>query len=209
MERAVATSFDLFGTLVDAKRPADPASAVAESLREQGVSVPEDWDVAYREVHADIRVGAERPLSQHFDDALASRNVDEPQVVVERATLDAFDRPVTRRVGATDAIEAAAERGPVGVLSNCSVPGLVERTLDRTDLDSFDAVVTSVDCGWRKPDPRAFEAAAAELGVPPDELVHVGDDPDADRGVESVGGRALVLDDVDLTAVPGKLEGVA
>ena len=206
-QTTVTTSFDLFGTLVDAQRPEDPAAAVADALAERGVRVPEDWTAAYREPHADAEQGAERPLPDHVVDALASRGVDAEPETVREATVEAFDRPVRRRDGALAAVEAARERGPVAVLSNCSVPGLAERALDRAGLaDEFDAVVTSVDCGWRKPDERAFRAVADALDADPDELVHVGDDPKADGGVEAVGGRAILLTETDLREVPENLE---
>ena len=37
----MAVSFDLFGTLVEADRPADPAAAVAAELRDRGADVGE------------------------------------------------------------------------------------------------------------------------------------------------------------------------
>jgi FMN phosphatase YigB (HAD superfamily) len=94
------------------------------------------------------------------------------------------------------------------VLSNCSVPGLVECALDRVDLN-VETVVTSVGCGWRKPDQRAFAAVADVLRTEPESLVHVGDDPATDGGVEDVGGRAIILGETPLRAVPAELEGGA
>jgi len=206
-QNTVTTSFDCFGTLVDAQRPGDPAAAVADALADRGVRVPEDWPAAYREPHAEVESGAERPLPAHVADALASRGVDAARETVREATVDAFDRPVQRREGALAAAEAARERGPVAVLSNCSVPGLVERTLERAGLvGEFDAVVASVDCGWRKPDEGAFRAVAGALDAEPDELVHVGDDPETDGGVEAVGGRAVLLTETDLREVRDLLE---
>ena len=72
-QRTVTTSFDLFGTLVDAERPADPAAAVADALADRGVRVPEDWPAAYREPHADADPGAERPLPGHVASAPSRR----------------------------------------------------------------------------------------------------------------------------------------
>ena len=130
------------------------------------------------------------PLPAHVARALASRGVRADGNAARRAVVAAFDPTVQRREGAHEAIEAAAERGPVGLCSNCSVPELVGRTLVRADLrGSFDAIVTSVGCGWRKPDRRAFEAIARQLGVDPQDLTHVGDDPDTDGGIEAIGGR--------------------
>jgi HAD superfamily hydrolase (TIGR01509 family) len=202
----VTTSFDLFGTLVDAQRPEDPAAAVADALTDRGVRVPGDWTAAYREPRAEVEPGVERPLPDHVADALDSRSVDAAPETVLEATVEAFERPVERRQSALAAVEAARKRGPVAVLSNCSVPGLVERTLDRAGLaGEFDAVVTSVDCGRRKPDERAFRAVADALGAESEQLVHVGDDPEADGAVEAVGGRAVLLTETDLREVPEEL----
>lgn len=201
------TSFDLFGTLVSAQRPDDPASAVADALADRAVAVPNDWTTAYREPHAHLAPGEERSLAAHVGDALASRGVDAPDDVVRDATIEAFDRPVERRDGAIDAIDAARASGDVAVLSNCSVPGLIDRALERANLaDAVDAVVTSVACGWRKPDPRAFEAVADALDTAPNTLVHVGDDPIADRGIEALGGRAVFVTETALDELATELQ---
>jgi len=198
-----AVSFDCFGTLVAVPRPSDPAEAVAEQLRARGVTVPADWQAAYTEPHLDSPAGAEVSLPAHVRAALSSRAIEAEASVVEAAVLDAFDRgaaPVPGVEAALDAIDA-----PVGVVSNCSMPGLVRRVLGRVELlDQFDAVVTSVEIGWRKPDRRAFAAVAEELDVPVDALTHVGDDREADGGIERYGGRYLHADS-DLTGLPERL----
>jgi HAD superfamily hydrolase (TIGR01509 family) len=205
----VAVSFDLFGTLVDADRPDDPAGAVARELRDRGVDVPDDFGAAYREVHVDAPEGAEVPLPAHVSAALASRGVDAPNNAARRAVVSSFDPDVERREGALRALEAARERGRVGVCSNCSVPELARRALVRADLrGEFDAVVTSVGCGWRKPHPGAFETVARRLDVDVAELVHVGDD-EADRGIEAVGGRFVDVRETPLGEVPAALEAIA
>lgn len=205
----VAVSFDLFGTLVDAERVADPASAIGAELSARGVAVPADWEETYRRPHVDVPDGVEISLLTHVRAALASRDVTASTDCIRRVVRDAFVAPVHRRPDARRAITAASTCGPVGVLSNCSVPGLVERTLDAAsiDPDTFDAVVTSVGCGWRKPDARAFEAVAAELGVPIESLTHVGDDPVADGGIADAGGTAICIQDTPLAEVPWVLGG--
>jgi len=45
--------------------------------------------------------------------------------------------------------------------------------------------------------------------VSAESLVHVGDDSEADGGVEAVGGRALLLDDAELAAIADQLEARA
>lgn len=206
----MAVSFDVFGTLVAADRPGDPWAAVADSLADRGVAVPEDWEAAYRSSHRDYERGREAPLAEHVRLALASRDVEVTADTAREAVLDAFDGSVTRRDGAVAALEAAHERGPVAVCSNCSVPGLVERTLSRAGLGPDrdygpDAVVTSVGCGWRKPHAAIFEATADALDAPLASLVHVGDDARTDGGADRAGARSVLLDDVPLPTVAARL----
>jgi FMN phosphatase YigB (HAD superfamily) len=203
----VAVSFDLFGTLVDVERPTDPAAAVAAELRSRGVTVPDDFAAAYRESHVDAPDGAEVPLPAHVGAALRSRGVTAAENAVRRAVVGAFDPAVRTRDGAVAAVEAARGHGPVGVLSNCSVPELVGRTFVRSDLSrrAFDSVVTSVGCGWRKPAAAAFETVADGLGVAPEALVHVGDSPATDGGIEQLGGTFVDVHEIPLAELPAWL----
>ncbi|MFW5974542.1 MAG: HAD family hydrolase [Natrialbaceae archaeon] len=197
-------SFDLFGTLLDVRDRPQPGDAIADSLLEFGVDVPADWSTAYRERHVSVEAGEELPIPEHVRGALRSRGVQVNETVAENAVVSAFEPAVETRPGAAAAVKAARRRGPVGICSNCAVPGLVERALEESSLDrtTFDGIVSSVDIGYRKPDRRAFEAIAGELGTPVEGLVHVGDDPHADGGIAAVGGRAILLSDHDLQDVP-------
>ncbi|KAA9396760.1 HAD family hydrolase [Haloarcula sp. CBA1130] len=206
----MALSFDLFETLVAADRPSEPWDAVAAALSARSVRVPDDWEDAYRSAHRDYDRGREAPLDEHVRLALASRGVEVTEATATEAVLDAFDGPVAVRDGAIEALDAAAKRGPVGICSNCSVPGLVERTIERAAIESqsghsFDAVVTSVGCGWRKPHQRIFEATADALNVALADLVHVGDDARTDGGAGRVGARSVLLDDRSLPAIAEQL----
>ncbi|WP_152040076.1 HAD family hydrolase [Salinigranum salinum] len=203
----MAVSFDLFGTLVDVERPTDPAVTVAAELRSRGVTVPDDFAAAYRESHVDAPDGAEVPLPAHVGAALRSRGVTAADNAVRRAVVAAFDPAVQTRDGAVAAVAAARDHGPVGVLSNCSVPELVGRTFVRSELShrEFDSVVTSVGCGWRKPAAAAFETVADGLSVAPEALVHVGDSPATDGGIERLGGTFVDVREVPLAELPAWL----
>jgi HAD superfamily hydrolase (TIGR01549 family) len=207
----VAICFDLFGTLVEVDQPERPALAVADALEQYGVSVPADWTDAYTEPHIDAPEGAEVPLPAHVSAALASRGVEPTKNAARRAVVSAFDPTVDTRPGAVDAVEAAHEHGPVGLLSNCSVPELVGRTLIRSELSraSFDRIVSSVACGWRKPDRRAFETVAEQLSVPVDRLVYVGDTPATDGGIEAVGGTFIDVNETPLSQLPNRFSEVS
>jgi FMN phosphatase YigB (HAD superfamily) len=203
----VGTSFDCFGTLIDVDTPDEPAAVVARELEARDVPVPVDWKEAYRTPHADAAKAEEVPLPTHVRAALESRDVDVPPPesnLVRAAVLAAFETEVRTRDGATEAVEVMADRGPVGILSNCSVPGLVERSLTQSTLEreQFDAIVTSVDCGWRKPDRRAFEEVADLLGVALSRLVHVGDDPETDGKASDAGATVVLVEDVPLAELP-------
>lgn len=208
-----AVSFDLFGTLVRVDPPEAPASAIAAALSARGIAVPDDWAAAYAEPHVDVPEGAECPLHEHVAAALASRTDGlDPRDCIDdvAATVDAaFDTPVRTIDGAASTVATLSERLPVGVLSNCSVPGLVGRTLARSAVDesAFDSVTTSVDCGWRKPHPGAFRAVADDLGVSLERLLHVGDDPTADGGATDAGAAVCLVDAVDLESLPAMVDG--
>ena len=68
----MAVSFALFGTLVDADLPSDPAAVVAAELRERGVPVPGDFESACREAHIDAPDGAEVPSPARVPSVLGS-----------------------------------------------------------------------------------------------------------------------------------------
>ncbi|RRJ32503.1 HAD family hydrolase [Halocatena pleomorpha] len=205
----MVVSFDCFGTLLAVQTPADPASAVAVELSNRGVSVPTDWSVAYGESHTPVPSGGETSLTEHVVHALESRGVEPDRDRCARAVATAFAPDVRTRRGARIALAAAAHKGQIAVCSNCSVSGLVERALARSAVDrSFDAVITSVGCGWRKPHPRAFEAVAERFGTSGDALVHVGDNPDTDGGIETIGGTFIDVNECPLETIPARLQEI-
>jgi len=97
-------------------------------------------------------------------------------------------------------LEALTARGmKLGIISNWDArlrPLLANLSLDQ----HFSSIVISCEVGATKPEARLFSRAAEELGVAPDELLHVGDSVEMDvRGAERFGatgrqifrGRAL------------------
>ncbi len=59
----------------------------------------------------------------------------------------------------------------------------------------LDAQVLSCDCGLLKPEPAIFDLAASRLGLPPSDVLMVGDSPSDDvEAARRAGLRALLLD---------------
>ena len=82
--------------------------------------------------------------------------------------------------GAATALERLATSGiALAMVSNTMrTPGAtVRRIIDREGmLGLFKILVFSDECGIRKPDPEIFRIALRQVGVSPEEALHVGDD---------------------------------
>jgi putative hydrolase of the HAD superfamily len=168
-----AVVFDLFGTLVDDRPPADYAEFLAESARLLGAD-PQRF-AALWSAHDMERftgpidacfeaISVELGLSDRarLEDVLAYR--------VERMRALLAPRP-----DAEETLLRLRERGfKLGMISNASseVSGLwADMNLGRL----FDAALFSADEQLMKPDRRLFERMAERLGVATDECLFVGD----------------------------------
>ncbi|MFI8348604.1 HAD family hydrolase [Streptomyces sp. NPDC085596] len=97
------------------------------------------------------------------------------------------------------------ERGiAVGIVSNI---GWDLRPVFREHgLDAYvDAYVLSYEHRMRKPDPRLFAVACAELGVEPERTLMVGDSRAADGGAAALGCRVHFVDHLPVAARPDAL----
>jgi len=78
-------------------------------------------------------------------------------------------------------------------------PRAIRRLLRRWDiLTYFDAVVTSPEAPWSKPDPRFYRRALLQLKVPPARAVHLGDLP-----LDVEGARAARMAAAWIHPLPG------
>jgi len=81
----------------------------------------------------------------------------------------------------------------LAVVSNWDIS--LHRILENLNLrSSFEFVIASLEEGPEKPDPALFHLALERLGLPANEVVHIGDDPVDDfEGAQAVGMRTLLL----------------
>ncbi|MGA4843927.1 HAD-IA family hydrolase [Streptomyces sp. G45] len=95
-------------------------------------------------------------------------------------------------------VRGVRDRCALGILSNSFV-GARERETARYGFDELvghaDRVVYSHEIGLRKPDPRAFEAALAALGVGPEVCLFVDDAAPNVAAAEALGMRAHLFED--------------
>ncbi len=113
--------------------------------------------------------------------------------------------------GSVAGLAALVETGvPVGVVSNAD--GSIEQRL--ADLEvlqvgdgpgvEVDFVVDSGSVGVEKPDPRIFDYALEQLGLPPDDIWYVGDTPAFDVvGARRAGLRPILMDPFDINGEYG------
>jgi putative hydrolase of the HAD superfamily len=106
--------------------------------------------------------------------------------------------PMQLRTGARETLTALRDAGlKLGVISNTIQPGrFMDASLRRQGLfDFFSARLYSSEAGAPKPHPAIFRRALAELGVAPEQAVHVGDRLGADiSGAQGVGMRAVLIE---------------
>lgn len=106
-------------------------------------------------------------------------------------------------------LDALASRGiRMAVISNWD--NSLHRVLDMFGLqERFDHVFASLEEGVEKPDPELFRIALNALGVSPEEVLHVGDNPiDDGEGARSAGVRAVIVDRDQPASLPLRISSL-
>lgn len=205
-----AITFDLWSTLLENANGSERRRFRYEAFARE-TSVPiDDVHKAWRFAAAEFeRCHREENRTLHADDYLS--------IMCDRLGVTVSDESATRITeafatailefppvpvdGALEAVRAAAERFPLGLISDTgSSPGRVLRRLmdDYGFLDHFQVSVFSDEEGTCKPDPAVFEAAAVALGVPSRETLHIGDLEYSDiAGARAVGAKAALYTGVN------------
>ncbi len=197
--RILAVSLDLDDTLW----PVEPAIGGAEQaldawLRQHLPAVAQAWPIAALRELRD-RISAQRPDLAHdftaqrlltLRHALRSSGIDS-EALVQQAFEVYFKarNDVSLYADALPALTALAARVPLVSISNGNAD-LARIGLQRHFRASFSAR----ELGMAKPSAGIFHAACAGLGLAPEHVLHVGDDPELDvAGARSAGLRSAWL----------------
>lgn len=196
-----AVSFDLFDTLVDLTLEAMPplrvagelvsptAPALHAALGSEAISF-EAFAAALRGVDREVRrrqhrEGREVSTRERFATLTRALGI-EGDALVERLRREHMARlrgQVREVAHHASLLRALRRRLPLAVCSNFTDSETALAVLGAAGLrDSLDVVTISDAVGWRKPRREIFEALLAELGVSPGEVLHVGDNLEADVG---------------------------
>jgi putative hydrolase of the HAD superfamily len=197
-----AVGFDLFNTLITVESHAldEAVDRLSSSLRDEGIPVkPEAFRLAHRRAAiqhiADTRRDG-RETHNRFWISTALNHLgwaiepDDPRIgwAVE-VYFSAFEEYCHLIPGTEAMLGTLKASYPLGLLSNFTHPPAAQAILDGLGITSFfDVVLISGEVGYRKPHALVFRLLLEKLGVEPDELLYVGDDPEADiDGAWSVG----------------------
>jgi len=181
-----AVAFDLDDTLAVPDR--DRATILRDAVEATGA--PAITREEYRRAHRrNLTADSRTPV---FADLLAERGSDVDPAELAREYHDSVVAALSPVAGVEALLSTLGERYAVGLLTNGPVRAQREKIDALSWWDRFDAVAITGELPAGKPDPRAFEALLADLGVPADRTVYVGDDPEADvAGARSAGLRAV------------------
>jgi putative hydrolase of the HAD superfamily len=215
--RITTVLLDLDGVLMDHRAAA--REAVHAWLGERATPVVVDAWFASMAVHlAEWRAGTSTWVEQRRNrlrDVLPLLGEpvgagEELDALFASGYLPAYERAWRGYDDAAPALAALSTAGyRLGVLTNGT------ETQQRAKLrmlglaEAVGPVFTAESVGAPKPDPRAFLAACAGLGVRPDEVLYVGDEHETDVLAARGAGLSAVLLDRDGTAPPEETAVIA
>jgi len=151
-----------------ARRFALPEEAVAE---------------AYFDLVERLELG-EWTLRRFWEELSRRLSVDAPYPVFEQIFLGS----VAPRPEMYELLLALPEELVVGMLSN-NYPVISSYLRAEESFDRFDAAVFSNEEGMKKPDPRVFRLALSRMGLSPEEVLFVDDNPENIEAARALGLR--------------------
>jgi len=214
-----AITFDLWDTIVidDSDEPKRRAQGLPskketrrqllwEALNRSGPIAREEVDLAYDVADAAFNTvwhdqHVTWPIATRLGVALAglgrSLSEDDLRAVVRGHEVMEVEIPPDLVPGCAEALAALAGRFKLAVVSDAIVtPGrCLRELLDRHGVKGyFDGFAFSDEVGHSKPHRAMFAAAADQLGVPVERMLHIGDRDHNDiQGPQALGMKAVLL----------------
>ncbi len=197
-------TFDFWETLfmdtpeLDRQRNELRCQGLRENLSKLGVEVSiEDIADGFRESTSTLE-----QIRYIVNHATKNRPIllTDPEVLMrleESYWSPSLTAPATLNTEAPEVFQRLRERSlKIGLICNTGRgPGHALRELMRREgvLGYFDATIFSDEIGYGKPDARIFLTAAKRLGLPPSDILHVGDNIENDvRGAQSAGMKTCL-----------------
>lgn len=205
--------FDFFGTLVQFGGPAEYPRTLRYlaglGLEYQPEEMMRRWDGAWQPFEERCRVDHREFSMIDVGTAFLSGELGRAPTQSEvDGLIDVYiaewNNTVVHLDGMRDWIEALAARYRLGIVSNTHEAQLVPAHLEKMGIaQHFDAVVLSVELGWRKPHPEIYATALTRLGAEARHAVFVGDTHWADFvGPQQAGMTAYLIDPTGAAEVP-------
>ncbi len=210
MQNITTVLFDLGGTLAYVHPSQDWLYARAckefgvdgnsEQLRKADEGGWDEYATPLGPAHPAISTDGEtfaRHKTVVLQERLRRSGIKGPLEAIAARILELDTEPEMYRVydDAVPALEALRARNlRMAIISNheWDLPALVAG-LGLSDF--FETVVTSARSGYRKPHPKIYEDAFAQMGIAPAEAVMIGDSPGPDiEGALRVGLQAVLID---------------
>jgi len=197
-----AVVFDLFDTLVDLSMNDLPRIEIGGRFVSSTAGALHEVANAYSSVDFERFISVLTEVDRELRETRHARGLELPtlerfEVVVDRLGIDAPELPeiltethmgmIRGQVRIPENHEQIlahlARRVRLGLCSNFSHSAMALGLLDECGFRAhLDALAISDAIGIRKPRAEIFEAVLAELGVPPEQALHVGDSLAADIG---------------------------
>ncbi|KDE59255.1 haloacid dehalogenase [Halostagnicola sp. A56] len=193
-----AICFDLDSTLCE---PIEDRAALLEATFERAGVEQFCTPAQLRHASRDLPTAdTDREFFEHLFSTAADQAGVDPAVAPDLSAsyLETVDPARVRfRDGAEAALERAAERGPVGLITNGGEQTQTKKLEALGLLDAFDAevFVDPKNGVPPKPDSTPFELALSGLEVDPTETIHIGDNLHADvAGANAMGMDSAWID---------------
>ncbi|MGP3931197.1 HAD family hydrolase [Nonomuraea sp. KM88] len=201
-----ALLFDFFGTLVGTSPAPQDFRQSYRVLQSFGASISYQeflttWSKVTQQFNKlseiDHREYGMTDIGKVFLNEVLKRDsvTAEVDLLIETYLLE-WDRGVYHLPGLDALVDSLAIRHKLAIVSNTQDPYLIASHLETMGISHlFDAVITSLQVGWRKPHTEIYATALRTLKIDASEAVFVGDSYLADyHGPTQFGIRSFLID---------------